>query len=1188
MLDIFFVFFLIFYKVNCSLNQNEQLEDDDESIKVEPEYSKTYFIEYHKKTNFTFNISPNNYLQINIHGINCNFNLDFTGDTLNKTNLDTYSIQIDSKNNVITVSPLVDIIDGEDKLNYDAKSCPLSINSYLINDNKAKVQIENKEENIFYLNNNELSISYDIKNISNDNFVALSFQVNEKVNLSVNAINNYCESQPYSINKNICNSSIIFLNSTFLQNYAGINRTLLIKIHNNDEKVVNIRFKIIEKDSIFLLEKNALTIGFLTSKTQYQYYYTEVLEGEEGELMLHNKRLYGVLYGKIIDKNETNKELLNDTSIYPKDKTDINQLSYNPHGLFLKFSYENTTHCKNGCYLLITYEQQLAEDDSSLIGYEFTILSRFWNYTDYISAIVDIPFNEYLIGAFEMGSITHHYYSINIPDDADKFIIQIEGNYLDCYYGEGRKKISTIKISGNTKELELYNPQNVTILDIENLNYTQKTMSFAFRPKDYYADVFSFYYFRILYIKKNETIFFPIDSNLGNLCIPEKENNEEELYYCNLIFKNNYNELSTKFAISAAVQNEYFRIYTSIINNTKNLTEESKKFLYIYDGIEKDIDYFIFKFEFQNNEIKNIISCFLDRISIIYPQIYSSQMFFINDMTKKTLFDVKNNYVFNYQHINGFQLNVNFSIWKNETFEGSRNFKGKPMAISINSGSKFITFSPNYYYDDDNDYVYYIKLVYDMKNKGIEEIKSGEVISYLISGDHFPLYYYFKLKNNTHINVDINLRLNSYNETLLQNDFDITGYILDEDTMKRKINGEYIQLKDPYEGYYSNAFKVGLLQINKELKEKSQNNNKYIMIEIKNKASIKIIDYLLVELSTKEYNNNKDSYFLPVNQYTLQTFDEVNNIFVRNENKYYLSSDDKRSDQVLIELSSAYDDITIKFDKKSNVNFTYDCFRGFKKYRVYNATNDDVYFSVLNPYSRRKANYMIRYYYTGLGSEYEYDLDLNPKKEIISEHDDYVNISISFKAIEIKNQQERIYRNDIYFMIYGFLYLLDKTSDEQINTTSILYEQIPLYEDKTKYYYNPYNLDKDKWNLIFYNIPREKNFIYDLQLKVNVVLLNRIYNEEFLIYTTKIDLTDIKIKEQDYITLIIVLSVVGGAIILGLIIFFAYKFVDLCKSNENLRERMKSLAFSNDIQKNVLITDQDISKKDNDYESTFI
>ena len=33
---------------------------------------------------------------------------------------------------------------------------------------------------------------------------------------------------------------------------------------------------------------------------------------------------------------------------------------------------------------------------------------------------------------------------------------------------------------------------------------------------------------------------------------------------------------------------------------------------------------------------------------------------------------------------------------------------------------------------------------------------------------------------------------------------------------------------------------------------------------------------------------------------------------------------------------------------------------------------------------------------------------------------------------------------------------------------------------------------------------------------------------------------------------------------------------------------MKSLAFSNDIQKNVLITDQDISKKDNDYESTFI
>ena len=87
-------------------------------------------------------------------------------------------------------------------------------------------------------------------------------------------------------------------------------------------------------------------------------------------------------------------------------------------------------------------------------------------------------------------------------------------------------------------------------LDIDSLHYKEKTMSFAFRPKDYYANVFSFYYFRILYFKKNETIFFPIDSNLGNLCIPEKDN-ITEMYYCNLIFKNNYNELSTKFAITS-------------------------------------------------------------------------------------------------------------------------------------------------------------------------------------------------------------------------------------------------------------------------------------------------------------------------------------------------------------------------------------------------------------------------------------------------------------------------------------------------------------------------------------------------------------------------------------------------------------------------------------------------------------
>ena len=185
-------------------------------------------------------------------------------------------------------------------------------------------------------------------------------------------------------------------------------------------------------------------------------------------------------------------ELYN-SSIYPTESIDSTYLNYNPHSLKLKYYTEATENCISGCYILITYEQKISEGDFPLIGYEYTLLSRSWNSSDYISNIVDIPFNEYLIGAFEKGSINHHYYSISIPDDAEKLIIQIEGNFIEGYYGEGRKRVNTVKKEGKVEELEIINNQNVLTLNKKDLKFKKKTISFAIRPKDYYSDIFSFY-----------------------------------------------------------------------------------------------------------------------------------------------------------------------------------------------------------------------------------------------------------------------------------------------------------------------------------------------------------------------------------------------------------------------------------------------------------------------------------------------------------------------------------------------------------------------------------------------------------------------------------------------------------------------------------------------------------------------
>ena len=103
-------------------------------------------------------------------------------------------------------------------------------------------------------------------------------------------------------------------------------------------------------------------------------------------------------------------------------------------------------------------------------------------------------------------------------------------------------------------------------------------------------------------------------------------------------------------------------------------------------------------------------------------------------------------------------------------------------------------------------------------------------------------------------------------------------------------------------------FKAGLLQVN----QKIDNNKNYILIEISSKDQLSFNSYILLEIVTKEYNDN--IYFLPINQYIIETFDGENNE-TRTENKYYLSSREKWGvDAANIEISFSYHDIVVEFE----------------------------------------------------------------------------------------------------------------------------------------------------------------------------------------------------------------------------------------------------------------------------------
>ena len=103
-------------------------------------------------------------------------------------------------------------------------------------------------------------------------------------------------------------------------------------------------------------------------------------------------------------------------------------------------------------------------------------------------------------------------------------------------------------------------------------------------------------------MKENEELYFPMDSNFGNLCLPHYDSITNS-YYCYSKFENNYNELSTNFSVSSSNQNEYFEINTTAIYKNGNIKDLSSQFIFLKNDDADEIDYYIFKFIFRNDEI---------------------------------------------------------------------------------------------------------------------------------------------------------------------------------------------------------------------------------------------------------------------------------------------------------------------------------------------------------------------------------------------------------------------------------------------------------------------------------------------------------------------------------------------------------------------------------------------------------
>ena len=1135
------ILYLKFINIKCKIEGQDDYNifiSEYYSYQIKPKYSQVKYLYYSQE--YKFHILEKNELKdlfVNFYSIDCDIHIS-TGTTEKYANItqikkDITSIIIKNKRikiiNIL-VKPIIN--SGNNDKNKDLRVCPVVINSLYI----GQFEIYIKEKESMALSFNEtipyIKLLYKIQNLNEDSFVTLSFIVDENNSFNIDIKN--------ELNRNISSTSNIFLDYSKLSKIE--NDTLTIKIMFNKENISEpnynavLIFKLIESNSISILRKNILNLGFTISKQIKQYYYLEIIKGDEGEIMLHNKRLYGELFGIITPKPNINPY---NESQYIKEYK-YNQLHFDPHTLKLSFKSYQTKQCEEACYLFITYSHY-NDDYTPIVGFEYTLLARIWDEEEINPQIIDIPFNEYIFGNFEEDSINHHYYSLYIPNDTESIIIQYEGKSIEGFIGYGKRKLNTLRKINNTHNLNLTESQMIRQYNKNELNELQiyNYISFAFRKKFYFKKMLSIYYFRILLLKKGENnIIYPLDSNIGNFCSPKQE---KDKYYCYFLLKNDYNEFSLNYSISTSNNNDKLTYNYYKVINGQILGKKVNKFV---SQINYGNNSSLVKFMFENEQIVNILSTLSNKKQIIYPQIYSLQMYNLrNNKTFSFNMDQYLLLILNYIYGKGV---INFSDLK---FYENVNFKGKPFFFYLNDTIKNLSIVCN------NELNIYSK--FEEINK-IKKINQGEALRDIVRTKRLPIYYYIKNGEEEINNLKVHFRIKLSRYQNITAFFDINGYIMNESDFntKRNINDEFIGLKDPIKGSYDLCFKSGILNINNTIKK-----GDYILIKIDSYSPL-IYDKIIIEIITLLKRDG--NYILPINSF-------ITDIYDSSENKSYkiiIDEEDIEKKDIMVEFIPDNSRITIKNyteneTNRINMEDITDNNGIVQKYRITDF-NEDFILKVDIPHEISYANYILRYYFTEKQKEVYYRLNETCNK-IKKNKDDIV---LEYNLIREANITDKI----IFFKIFGILYKNENDiKNEFFNSSETINNNI--IKNKT------FTTNNLSFKLYFSNIKRivDKNYLFNLQIKISIE--NEIFNEDLYMYKLSIDLTDELGSKFPLLWIIVISSSVFVIIII--ITLLVIVMIKLKKSNKNLKDKVLGISFTSSKIDEDIIVEKRSESKDN-------
>ena len=499
----------------------------------------------------------------------------------------------------------------------------------------------------------------------------------------------------------------------------------------------------------------------------------------------------------------------------------------------------------------------------------------------------------------------------------------------------------------------------------------------------------------------------------------------------------------------------------------------------------------------------------------------------------------------------------------------------------------------------------------------MKEIIYDESMNEILLNTKFPLFYYIKYDNQD--NIDINFRIINIEDINTTTDIIINGYILNQTTFKRRLNGEFIELKESIKGIYDKFSKNGILQINETFINKYIKNVEadyrndtlyYILIIIDGEHFIS--NSLSIEIIAMSKNN--ENYLVPVNQY-IMGYKLFNNV------TYLIKNYTDNSTDIIIEFSPNYEDIKLNFDKSTKfLIYKEYIINGIQKYRI-NTNNKEIILNIIKPEGILDGNYLFRYYYLKNNDEFQYNFDNSSySKKKMNDEENKADICFEFNKFEIyfnetlisynisninENEIKNEIKSGIRLKIYGFLYKKENTTHEynELLNTSAFISSESSYKNNTEINYS----DNNTFEICFNNIDKA-DYFYDMQIKINIIFNDYFFKEDSLVSTLFINLTDeFKSKEEENSTedsvnpnnsedsnfpyksnesLFLILFIIIIIAIIVLLAFLFYNF-KLKKKNENLENKVLSISLTS-VNDKQLFNEYSEKKVDPDYDNTFI